>query len=650
VTGTVTATAAVAALPRQRGDATSGGRGRDQYVDALRALALVRVVTYHTFGWIWLPVLFPSMGVMFALAGSLVAASLARSPGGHWHVLRTRVRRLLPPLWLYGAVVVALMLHEGWTVTRTDGDPLDVTGALAWLVPLQQPAGSAWGQDLVVPLWYIRTYLWLLLLSPVLYWLFRRYPRGVFAAPAALLVLLELGVLPSTTATGDTLAHLATFATCWLVGFAHRDGSLGRLPGARTVLGGVALMALGIGWALTHQRPGTGWNVDEIPVADALYATGAVLVLLRLYPRGAVLARTPRLARLVGAMNARAMTIYLWGNLAIAAATPVVESNPITLPLSDATWQGDLAQYVAAWLVLVAVVLAVGWVEDVAAGRRPRVDPFPPRAGAAAVPAWRVRRPTAVLAVLATVLGGALAVGVLGPAGRARAAHETADEALPGVTAGRGYPLHRGVPATVFRIGALVPGRGADGQSLQSGWDRDWALHYGGCDGHGVPGVACRSDLAERTGPDWFPVDAVPQENPYYVGLPYNDLLDAADRAAVPWAGDPGYAEHRGDRTFSLLKNRWVRVTGPAGSCDAQVEDTGPGPQDAPYVLGSAAPAHDPAINLGPALAACVGLRDTGAGARVDWSFVAVPRPGPWTAVVTTRQAGRQGDQSGRQP
>ncbi len=44
------------------------GGGRDRYFDALRAIALVRVVAYHTFGWAWAGLVFPSMGVMFTLA------------------------------------------------------------------------------------------------------------------------------------------------------------------------------------------------------------------------------------------------------------------------------------------------------------------------------------------------------------------------------------------------------------------------------------------------------------------------------------------------------------------------------------------------------------------------------------------------------
>src|SRR4051812_14824854 len=63
-------------LPTPTARGVGGGRAR--YLDLLRAVALVRVVTYHAFGWAWLTLAFPSMGVMFALAGSLMARSLDR--------------------------------------------------------------------------------------------------------------------------------------------------------------------------------------------------------------------------------------------------------------------------------------------------------------------------------------------------------------------------------------------------------------------------------------------------------------------------------------------------------------------------------------------------------------------------------------------
>src|SRR5512147_2850411 len=87
-------------IPQQPGQETERSApaprkpGRDRYLDLLRSIALVRVVVYHLFGWAWLSVLFPSMGVMFALAGSLMARSLSRPA---LSVVKSRVRRLLPP-------------------------------------------------------------------------------------------------------------------------------------------------------------------------------------------------------------------------------------------------------------------------------------------------------------------------------------------------------------------------------------------------------------------------------------------------------------------------------------------------------------------------------------------------------------------------
>src|SRR3954454_16601598 len=206
---------------------------RDRYVDVLRALALVRVMTYHALGWAWLPLLFPSMGIMFALAGGLVAVSLDRASSARvfW---RKRIRRLLPPFWLFGAVALAGMWALGWSVTEEAGLAFTWGAAWAWVLARAPPPFSAEGVDWVTPLWYIRTYLWFLLLSPALLWLFRRWPRVVLAAAPAVLAALELGLVPVSTATGDTLQHLGIFGTCWLLGFAHHDGAIGRLRRWRT--------------------------------------------------------------------------------------------------------------------------------------------------------------------------------------------------------------------------------------------------------------------------------------------------------------------------------------------------------------------------------------------------------------------------------
>src|SRR5436190_19247245 len=85
---------------------------RNRYLDLLRAAAIVRVIVYHLFGWPWLSIVLPAMGIMFALAGSLTAASLDRK--GAAGVVTSRLRRLLPPVWLLGLIAVPAMLRYGW--------------------------------------------------------------------------------------------------------------------------------------------------------------------------------------------------------------------------------------------------------------------------------------------------------------------------------------------------------------------------------------------------------------------------------------------------------------------------------------------------------------------------------------------------------
>lgn len=169
--------------------------GRDRYLDLLRSIALVRVVVYHLFGWAWLTVVFPSMGVMFALAGSLMARSLGRPALG---VIRGRVRRLLPPLWAFSAVALALMFAGGWNVVKDpdNGGTWGLIKLIDYVVPIGAPpfpwhVGSksglledTWAVQAAGPLWYLRAYLWFVIASPLLLWAFRRVPWATLLAPS----------------------------------------------------------------------------------------------------------------------------------------------------------------------------------------------------------------------------------------------------------------------------------------------------------------------------------------------------------------------------------------------------------------------------------------------------------------------------------
>ncbi|MGY1749268.1 acyltransferase family protein [Modestobacter sp. SYSU DS0511] len=362
---------------------------RDRYIDLLRALALIRVVAFHTFGWAWLPLLFPSMGILLALGGGLAAASIDRA-GSTSAFLRKRVRRLLPPFWVFGAAMVAIMVTIGWRVDPETGSaPLTWTNAWLWVLPLAGPPSSAQGYEWTVPLWYIHTYLWFVLLSPAALWLFRRWPLRTLSVPVVTLLLLGLGLVTLEGATHEVVLQLCTYGACWLVGFAHHDGTLRRLPLWPTLAGGVGLLGAGLWYALSHREQYGTYVIDDIPLADMLYCLGAVVVLLRVYPRVTWLSRLPALDRVVTLLNNRAMTIYLWGNAAIAAAAPVLDHSPLAQYFTAGA-RGSWLMFATAWLLIFVAVLLVGWVEDVAARRPPRLLPWAPaRPASPALPSTR---------------------------------------------------------------------------------------------------------------------------------------------------------------------------------------------------------------------------------------------------------------------
>ena len=337
---------------------------RERYLDVLRAVALIRVVAYHTFNLGWFSIIFPSMGVMFALAGSLMAASLDRSPGTR--VVRNRVRRLLPSLWVLGLLAVPAMLWHGWPAAGEH--PFRWYELVFWVFPVLDVPGSTWGQSATEPLWYIRAYLWFVLLSPLAIMSFRRWPVATTLAPLVLVGAYALGAvnLDGLGRAAPAVIDFGTYGTCWMLGFAHRAGMIDRLP--RGGLYGLAAgaMMLGGAWTLIHPAPGAGYDLNEIPLGQALWSVGAVLVLLRFAPTMAWLDRAPALGRLVTVINARALTIYLWHNVAIELVVPINDRLGLYT---------EAEQFAMVWLVVAAAVLMFGWVEDLAARRRPQLLP-----------------------------------------------------------------------------------------------------------------------------------------------------------------------------------------------------------------------------------------------------------------------------------
>ncbi|MFV0135708.1 acyltransferase family protein [Streptomyces sp. HMX87] len=366
--------------------------GRDRYLDLLRSVALVRVVVYHLFGWAWLTVLFPSMGVMFALAGSLMARSLNRPALG---VIKSRVRRLLPPLWAFSAVVLALLFAGGWNPAddADHGDTWGLLGLVNYLVPIGAPPfpwqiGSpsglledTWAVQAAGPLWYLRAYLWFVIASPLLLWAFRRAPWPTLLAPLGLTAIVGTGLVTIPGETGNAVTDFAVYGGCWVLGFAHHEGLLKQIPRYVSVSLAALIMAFGLWWASNHLGA-DGWDLNDIPLAQATWSFGFVVILLQYSPSWQELpGRLKRWDRLVTLSNNRAVTIYLWHNMLIMATIPIIDLA-FELPFMQSERAVDalgstytLWMFFLVWPLIGLMVVAVGWVEDLAAGRRPRLWP-----------------------------------------------------------------------------------------------------------------------------------------------------------------------------------------------------------------------------------------------------------------------------------
>ncbi|MCX5009675.1 acyltransferase [Streptomyces sp. NBC_00555] len=369
--------------------------GRDLYLDLLRALALLRVVLYHNFGWFWLPLAFPSMGVMFALAGALMTRSLSRPALG---VIRGRLRRLLPPMWLFGAVLITLQILDGWG-PDSDGHPTWWWAKLAfWILPLSTPPFAeglsgfhqvehTWAEQIIVPLWYLRAYLWYVLLSPLMLWALRRLPVLTLVTPLALLIVMNTFFADQEfiySRVWETANDFTMFGSCWILGMAHQEGLLKKIP--QYVLPSIAPLIMVAGFWYLQTRPvdpTVPTDIESWPIAQALWSLGFVAILLHVSPSWEQWPRPlERWNGLVSLINARAVSIYLWHQAALVVA----------IPLIDPLWSVSFFYKNLQWLLtsqwftlLVAIpllgllVLTFGWVEDVAAKRAPRLLPYPRR-------------------------------------------------------------------------------------------------------------------------------------------------------------------------------------------------------------------------------------------------------------------------------
>ncbi len=186
------------------------------------------------------------------------------------------------------------------------------------------------------------------------------------------------------------------------------------------------------------------------------------------------------------------------------------------------------------------------------------------------------------------------------------------------------YPWHFDITATYFYIGELAT-KNNPVPNTASSWDSMWDDNYGGYDD---------PNPANRDPRTYAPKGFVPQLNPFYVALPYNDIQQGGPRPeaerVIPW-----YHRDKGGKYESVCKGMWVQIYYKGRYCFAQWEDVGPfNVDDWQYVFRGARPRNQAnkgaGIDISPAVRDYLGI--TGGTATVHWRFVdfSVVPGGPW--------------------
>lgn len=204
---------------------------------------------------------------------------------------------------------------------------------------------------------------------------------GHASGPLALTAVVGTGLVTIPGETGNAVSDFAVFGGCWVLGFAHHEGVLAKVPRYVAVSCSALLMAFGLWWASGH--PGSdGWDLNDIPLAQAAWSFGFVVILLQYSPSWQELpGRLARWDKLVTLSNNRAVTIYLWHNMLIMATVPIID-QAYNLPFMQSNRAVEVLDssymvwmFLLVWPLIGLAIVAFGWIEDIAAKRGPRLWP-----------------------------------------------------------------------------------------------------------------------------------------------------------------------------------------------------------------------------------------------------------------------------------
>ena len=190
------------------------------------------------------------------------------------------------------------------------------------------------------------------------------------------------------------------------------------------------------------------------------------------------------------------------------------------------------------------------------------------------------------------------------------------------------YPWKLQVTCTIFWIGEQPSDRNPT-PNTKSSWDQRWSANFGGYDD---PDPANR--IADFAGGDFRPKAFIPKLNPFYVALPYNDVIGSTAHKPEASRVIPWFRRLNPEPGKTVCKGRWLQIYNGSRICYAQWEDCGPWvTDDWEFVFGTKPPKTTQngaaGIDLSPSVRDYLSLRS---GQKVHWRFVEegqVPY-GPW--------------------
>lgn len=207
------------------------------------------------------------------------------------------------------------------------------------------------------------------------------------------------------------------------------------------------------------------------------------------------------------------------------------------------------------------------------------------------------------------------------------------------------YPWKTHITCTIFWVGEQPTARNPT-PNCKSSWDVNWAANFGGYDD---PNPANR--IANHSTGEFRPKGFIPKLNPFYVALPYNDVLNHRTHKPEAARVIPWFARMRPAPGKTVLKGRWVQMYRNGRSCYAQWEDCGPWTTDDwEYVFGNKPPKTrqngGAGIDISPSVRDYLGIKS---GQKVHWRFVEAAQVpyGPWKKFGQQKPAGASSSASG---